>query len=177
MRTGSFNGKLIKLAVEEARRQGADVTLGAFRELAPPLYDADFETSSGLPAIAQKLVRHIEDADGLMIATPEYNASIPGPLKNAFDWVSRLKPYRFQDKPVLLLGASSGRGGAMHGIEALRVTLNFQGAAIHPEVFSVPSGKTAFDDADRFADPTMNDKLVRLIGAFLKTVPARTPVS
>lgn len=173
MRTGSFNGKLIKLAVDEARRQGADVTLGNFRDLAPPLYDGDLEAASGLPAAAQDLLRHIEQAEGIMIATPEYNASVPGPLKNAFDWVSRPKPYRFKDKPVLLMGASSGRGGTPNGIAALRVTLAYQTAAIHPEFFSLPNGKTAFDDQDGFADPAMDDKLAVLIAAFLTTIPAR----
>ena len=177
MRTGSFNIGLIKLATDEARRQGAEVTLGEFRELAPANYDGDLEIASGLPAAAQVLVRHIEQADGLMIATPEYNASVPGPLKNAFDWVSRVKPYRLLDKPLLLLGASSGRGGALQGMAALRITLNFQGAVIYPDVFSVPNGKTACDDAGRFVDPAMTEKLARLITAYLKTVPARTPVS
>lgn len=177
MRTGSFNASLITLAAEEARRQGADVTLVPFRDLAPPNYDGDLEETSGLPAAAQALVRHIEAADGLMISTPEYNASVPGPLKNAFDWVSRLKPYRLQDKPLLILGTSSGRGGASKGMAALHVTLSFQGAAIHPDMFSLPNGKTAFDADGRFADPSLNDKLAQVIAAYLKTIPARVAAS
>jgi NAD(P)H-dependent FMN reductase len=177
MRTGSFNTKLIRLATEEARRQGAEVTLGNFRELAAPNYDGDQEAASGLPPEAQAMVRHIEAADGIMIATPEYNCSVPGPLKNVFDWVSRLKPYRFKDKPVLLLGASGGKGGALQGMAALRITLNYQGALLFPEVFSVRDGKTAFDEAGGFADTAMNDKLAQLIGAYLKTVPAPASVS
>lgn len=177
MRTGSFNSKLIELAIEEARRQGAEVVPGNFRELAPPLYDGDQEATSGLPPQAQALVRHIEAADGIMIATPEYNCSVPGPLKNAFDWVSRLKPYRFKDKPVLLLGASAGKGGALQGMAALRITLNYQGALIHPDVFSLREGKTAFDETGGFVDPALNETLAQLIGAYLKTVPARAPVS
>lgn len=177
MRTGSYNVSLIRLAADEARRQGADVTLVPLRDLAPPNYDGDLEMASGLPAPAQALARHIESADGLMIATPEYNASVPGPLKNAFDWVSRLKPYRLQDKSVLLMGASGGRGGALKGIAALDVTLTYQGAAIHPDIFSLPNGKTAFNEDGRFADVTMNDKLAQLLGAYLATIPARTTVS
>lgn len=169
MRAGSFNSKLIRLAAAEARRQGAEVTLGDFRALAPPLYDADLEKASGFPPQAQALMDHIAGADGVMIATPEYNYSVPGPLKNAFDWVSRVKPYRFQGKPVLLMGASSGGWGAVHGMDALRITLNYQGAAIHPDVFSLSDGKTAFDADDGFSDANLNPKLARLIAAFLQS--------
>lgn len=177
MRTGSFNDSLIKLAADEARRQGADVTLVPFRDLAPPIYDGDLETASGLPAAALALVRHIETADGLMVSTPEYNESVPGPLKNAFDWVSRPKPYRLQDKPLLMLGASSGLGGALKGMAALNITLTYQGAKIYPDTFSLANGKTAFDSDGRFTDPSLNDKLAQLIGAYLKTLHARAPVS
>lgn len=177
MRTGSFNSQLIALGVAEARRAGADVTLGDFRALAPPLYDADLEKASGIPPQAQALIEQIERADGIMIATPEYNYSVPGPLKNAFDWVSRLKPYRFQSKPVLLMGASSGDWGAVHGMEALRITLNYQGAAIYPDVFSVRNGKSAFDEQGGFADAGMNDKMADLIARFLRFLRERPPAS
>lgn len=177
MRAGSYNSKLILLAVAEASRQGADVTLGDFRALAPPLYDADLEAASGFPLQAQALIGHIERADSVMIATPEYNYSVPGPLKNAFDWVSRAKPYRFQDKPVLLMGASSGGWGAVHGMDALRITLNYQGAAIYPDAFSLQNGKSAFDAQDRFSDTSLNDKLADLIAKFLQYLRERPPAS
>jgi NAD(P)H-dependent FMN reductase len=177
MRTGSYNANLIALAADEARRQGMDVTLGQFRELSPPVYDGDVEAESGLPPVAQTLARHIETADGLIISTPEYNESVPGPLKNAFDWVSRLKPYRFQDKPVLLLGASSGGTGAVNGMAALRITLRYQGAVVYPDVFSLKNGKTAFDGQGRFVDTSLNGKLADLIRQYLATVAARPLVS
>lgn len=177
LRAGSYNSKLIALAAAEARRQGADVTLGDFRALAPPLYDADFENSSGFPPQAQALIHHIEQADGMMIATPEYNYSVPGPLKNAFDWVSRVKPYRFQDKPVLLMGASSGGWGAVHGMDALRITLHYQGAALYPDVFSLQNGKSAFDAQGGFSDAGLNDKLADLIGKFLQSLRERPSAS
>lgn len=173
MRTGSYNTKLITLAVAEARRQGSTVALGNFRDLAPPLYDADWEAAHGLPPQALALVREIEGVDAMMIASPEYNCSVAGPLKNALDWVSRLKPYRFKDKPVLLMGSSSGGTGARDGMAALRITLNYQGAAVYPETFSVPHGGKAFDQEGRFTDAAMNEKLTRLIGAFLAEAHAR----
>lgn len=177
LRTGSYNTALIKLATAEARRQGVEVTLGDFHELCPPIYDGDIEAAHGIPSEGLALARHIEQADGIIIATPEYNRSVPGPLKNAFDWVSRLKPYRFTDKPVLLLGASSGGTGAVDGIAALRNTLDYQGGVIFPDVFSLKHARNAFDADGGFVDPTLNDKLARLIAAFLASVKARLPAS
>lgn len=177
LRTGSFNSKLIALAAAEARRQGAAVTLGNFRELAPPLYDSDLEAASGIPPQGQALISHIEQADGVLIATPEYNFSVPGPLKNAFDWVSRAKPYRFKDKPVLLMGASSGGWGAVNGMAALRITLDYQGAALYPDQFSVRHGKSAFDEQNRFTDAGMHETLAALIARFLTSMGERPPIS
>ncbi|MEA2712769.1 MAG: hypothetical protein QOK27_730, partial [Gemmatimonadales bacterium] len=88
----SLNRKLINLAVELAREAQVEVDLADFREFDMPLYDADLQNSAGFPEGAQELARRIEAVDGLMIASPEYNYSLPGTLKNAIDWVSRMKP-------------------------------------------------------------------------------------
>jgi NAD(P)H-dependent FMN reductase len=173
LRSGSFNRTLIVLAAAEARRQGAQVVLGDFRNLAPPLYDYDREVAEGFPPEAQALIRHIEQAEGILIATPEYNNSVPGPFKNAIDWVSRVKPYRFLDKPVLLMGASSGFTGARKGMAALHIALAYQGAAIHPEVVSVQKGGEAFGPDGAFTDPTMAATLARVVGDFLASMKAR----
>ena len=89
LRQGSYNKKLVKVAVEGARAAGAEVTLVDLREFPMPVYDADLETASGLPEHAKRLKKLFLEHDGLMISTPEYNSSIPGTLKNALDWVSR----------------------------------------------------------------------------------------
>lgn len=172
LRAQSYNRKLIAVAAELARAHGADVELGDFRAYCPPNYDGDVEAAQGLPAQALALVAAIEAADGLMIATPEYNRSVPGPLKNAFDWVSRLKPYRLQGKPVLLLGATSGKAAAANGIAALRNTLDFQGARLFADSFGLAHGAQAFAADGRLADAATRERLANLIGAFVDDIVA-----
>ena len=177
LRADSFNTKLIKQAAACASRAGATVTLANFRDLAAPLYDGDVEESSGLPAQAQALVAAVQAHDALMISTPEYNASVPGPLKNAFDWASRPKPYCLSGKPILLLGASTGRGGAKRSMEVLRATLAFQEGVVLPEVFSLPGARQAFDAEGRFVDGAVAQSLDNLVGAFLISIKATGGVS
>jgi chromate reductase, NAD(P)H dehydrogenase (quinone) len=81
VRTGSLNRKLIRLAVELARNEGAEIDLAEFREFEMPLYDGDLEASSSLPPGALELKQRVERAEALMISTPEYNYSLPETLK------------------------------------------------------------------------------------------------
>lgn len=167
LRAASFNRKLIALAAEAARKAGADVELGDFRGYCPPIYDGDVETGEGLPQQAKALAAKIEESDGLIIASPEYNRSIPGPLKNALDWVSRLKPYRLADKKVLMIGATSGKAGCANGFIALRVTLEFQTAQVFPESFGLNGGARAFTADGLLADGDQARKLEALVKAFV----------
>jgi len=80
-----------------------------------PLYNDDERTASGFPDPVTNLCRRIAEADAVLIATPEYNYSVPGVLKNAIDWVSRASPQPFQDKPVAIMGASPGALGTGAG--------------------------------------------------------------
>lgn len=166
LRAASFNRKLIALAAAAARQSGADVELGDFRDYCPPIYDGDVEAAQGLPPQAQALVGKIEAADGIIIASPEYNRSIPGPLKNALDWVSRLKPYRLADKKVLMIGATSGKAGCANGFAALRITLEFQTAKVFPESFGLNGGATAFTADGSLIDAEQAAALDKLIKAF-----------
>src|SRR5688572_17148243 len=92
LRKESLNRKLITLAADIARSQGAEVDLAEFGEFDMPLYNGDVDAGQGKPPGAIELQRRIEAADSLMIASPEYNYSMPGTLKNALDWVSRFRP-------------------------------------------------------------------------------------
>jgi chromate reductase len=118
LRRESTNLKLLR---EAARLFGeAEVAWGDIRM---PLYDGDLEDASGLPAEAQALVAQCRAADAIVIATPEYNKSIPGPLKNALDWVSRARPGALRDKPMAIVSASDGQYGGERSQFALRLTL------------------------------------------------------
>src|SRR4051794_35441991 len=92
LRRESLNKTLIAFAVEIARAGGVEVDLAEFAEFEMPLYNADSQETAGLPRGALAMAQRVTEADGLMIAAPEYNYSFPGHLKNAIDWVSRVRP-------------------------------------------------------------------------------------
>lgn len=97
-----------------------------------PLYTAEAERDPGIPAEVQAMAGAIAEADGLVVATPEYNFSMPGSLKNALDWISRIKPYATIGKTVLLMSASGSPLGGWRGLSALRVPLGCLGAVALP---------------------------------------------
>ena len=110
LRRESFNRMLLRAAVEAAP-PGTSIEPESIREI--PLYDGDVE-EQGVPAAVQRLKDRIAEADGLLIVTPEYNASMPGVLKNAIDWLSRPAadiPRVFRGRPVAIMGATPGPGG------------------------------------------------------------------
>src|SRR6267142_5618076 len=110
LRRGSYNSALLRAAV---RLMPEDATLEVASLRGIPLYDADVE-AQGIPATVNQLKEAIIAADGVLLASPEYNSSIPGVFKNAIDWLSRPSkdiPRVFGDKPVALMGATPGGGG------------------------------------------------------------------
>ena len=123
LRRGSLNTCLAALAADTLKRRGAIVERLGMREFDCPTYDGDIEQSVGAPAAADALRRRLERADAFVIASPEYNASIPGGLKNAIDWVSRTSPQPFNGKQGLLMSASPSMAGGNRGLWALRVPL------------------------------------------------------
>ena len=102
LRRASLNRKLVEVAAGVARAAGAQVDLAEFREFDMPIYDGDLDASAGLPPGATELRRRLEQTDAVVIAAPEYNYSIAGPLKNAIDWVSRARPlpWRGEERPA-----------------------------------------------------------------------------
>ena len=171
LRKGSYNRKLIQQAAE-ILKGSKEVALdhADYREFEMPIYDGDLEERSGIPPGGREFVRRIQAADGLVISTPEYNGGIPGTLKNAIDWASRDDSDPFEKKPVLLIGASPGRLGAVRGLWHTRVPFEALGAYVYPEMFGVPAARQAFTDSGAFADPKNRERLEALIGAYLRYV-------
>jgi chromate reductase len=163
----SLNRKLINLAVELAREAQVEVDLADFREFDMPLYDADLQSSAGFPEGARELARRIEAADGLMIASPEYNYSLPGTLKNAIDWVSRLKPMPLRGKHGVLLAASTSLVGGSRGLWALRVPLEGLGVMLLPDMFALAQAPQAFDEHGKLKDPELQERLRKLVHGYL----------
>src|SRR3954468_10055801 len=112
LRRASFNTSLLRAAVELAPA-GTAIEIASIAEI--PLYNGDVE-AAGIPVPVQALKDKVAAADGLLIATPEYNNSIPGVVKNTIDWLSRPPadvPQIFRDKKVAIMGATPGRGGTL----------------------------------------------------------------
>ncbi|MGZ8392007.1 MAG: NADPH-dependent FMN reductase [Gemmatimonadales bacterium] len=167
LRRESLNRKLIALAAELAREDGVEVDLAEFREFDMPLYDADLQASAGFPAGAQELGRRIEKVDGLIISAPEYNYSIPGTLKNAVDWVSRIKPMPLRGKHGFLIAASTSLVGGIRGLWALRVPLEGLGVTLYPDMFALAQAQQALDEAGRLKDPQMRERLAKMVRGYL----------
>ncbi|MHB1213473.1 MAG: NADPH-dependent FMN reductase [Thiobacillus sp.] len=150
IRRDAWNRKLIQCAVGATRAAGGDVTLIDLADYALPLYNGDLEDRDGLPDSALRLKALFKDHDALLIASPEYNSSIPPLLKNTLDWVSRewqgesgLVPY--QNKVAAIMAASPGQFGGMRMLPHLRQILNTLGVLVLPGQFSLPHADTAFD--------------------------------
>lgn len=118
LRAGSFNRMLIREAgrlMQDASYVEADLDI--------PLYNGDVEAADGIPAGVQKLADQIAAADAVVIATPEYNQSFSGVLKNALDWVSRTEGAPWIGKPVVIISAAAGRAGGARAQYALRLAM------------------------------------------------------
>lgn len=168
LRQDSYNKRLIRLAADIARDHEAEVDLADFREFDMPLYDGDMQESSGFPAGARELIRRIEWADGLMISSPEYNYSLPGTLKNAIDWVSRVRPMPLRGKHGVLLAASTSHVGGIRGLWQLRIPLEGLGVFLHPDMFSLPHADKAFNEQGMLHDAAATERLTKLVTAYLK---------
>lgn len=172
LRDGSHNTRLADLAAEAIERHGGTVDRASMREFDAPSYDQDAQGATGFPAGPTALQRRLEHCDAFVIASPEYNASFPGGLKNAIDWVSRFRPQPFNTKHGLLLSASPSMMGGNRGLWALRVPLEHLGARVFPEMFSLAQSHQAFDQGGRVASETLRDRLEQTVVAFMDLVEA-----
>lgn len=171
LRAASFNRKLIQQAVTILRvAQDVDVDLADFHEFDMPMYDGDLEAREGIPTGGREFIRRIQEAHGLVISTPEYNGGIPGTLKNAIDWASRADPISIEGKPILLMGASPGRLGAVRSLWHSRVPLEAIGAHVYPEMFGVPLAHQAFDDGGSLRDAGQVSRLHGLLLSYIDFV-------
>ena len=151
LRAASLNHKLAALAVRVAEQHGATVDLAVMRDFEVPLYDGDIEATQGIPAGAEQLRRRLLESDAFIIASPEYNGSMPGTIKNLIDWTSRFRPQPFDGRHGLLLSASPSLAGGNRGLWALRMPLEHLGTRVFPDMFSLAMAHKAFagDDSRR----------------------------
>ena len=157
LRDGSYNTSLLRAAAELAP-VGVDVELYDGLASIPP-YRPELDVVPA-PAAVQDLRDRIAAADALLIATPEYNGSIPGQLKNAIDWASRPFPESsLRNKPAAISGVSPTAYGAMWAQTDLRRVLGIAGARAVGEELAVPQASEHFDDEGRLIDPDLRVRL------------------
>ncbi len=166
LREGSLNRKLIRVAARYAEEAGAEVDLVHFRELAPPLYNADVQENDGFPAETQRWKELLETCDGMIIASPEYNYSLPGTLKNAVDWISRIRPGPLRGKTALLISTSTGQFGGIRGLWQLRIPLEGLGVHVYPDMYVLPWGSKMFDEEGRIVEEERGEFLKKMIVSF-----------
>jgi NAD(P)H-dependent FMN reductase len=151
LRTGSYSASLAALAVHVLATRDVAVTRLSLADHPLPLYDADLEAASGVPEPARRLHAQMTAHAGIFVATPEYNASLPPLLKNAIDWVSRVRPAGgdsrspFRDRVWALGSTSTGPFGGIRAIMHLRQVLELGlGATVLPEQILVTFAGSAF---------------------------------
>jgi NAD(P)H-dependent FMN reductase len=168
LRAGSLNKKLLAIGADAARAAGADVTVVDLRELALPLFDQDIEDASGLPEGAKRFKAILRASDGFLIASPEYNSSVTGALKNAIDWASREETddepplVAFRGKAAALIAASPGALGGIRGLVTLRSILGNIGVLVAPDQVCIPVAHEAFDDAGKLKDDRKSKQVAGL---------------
>ena len=172
LRSGSLNRRLADLAAAVIEEHGAIADRAAMADFDCPSYNGDVEKEAGVPAGAQRFRDRLVASDAFVIASPEYNASMPGCLKNAIDWVSRFRPQPFNGRQGLLLSASPSMAGGNRGLWSLRVPLEHLGARMYPDMFSLAQAHQAFDDAGRIAAPVLQERFDRTLECFLDLVEA-----
>lgn len=130
-----------------------------------PPYDGDIE-ESGIPKDVTMLGEKIAKVDALIISTPEYNGGISGVLKNAADWISRIKPIPLGGKHLLLLGASPGALGSVRGLWHSRVPFEVLGMHVYPQMMGLPNAYEAFGEDGKLKDEKPLKQLTKLLEQF-----------
>ncbi|MBC2884015.1 NAD(P)H-dependent oxidoreductase [Ochrobactrum sp. CM-21-5] len=179
IRKGAYSGHMADAASKELVSQGAEVTRITLADFPLPIMDEDLEKEHGIPENALRLGRLFAAHDGLMICSPEYNASIPPLLKNTIDWVSRIsrdgdKPFKpYAGLTVGLCSTSNGNFAGLRGLYHLRAVLMNVGTQIVTEQCSVARASEAFND-----DMTLKDeRSARMLSTVCRSLIERVEAS
>jgi len=175
LRRDSYNTKLLR-AAEELLPAGVEYERwDGLKDIPPFDEDDDFEPA---PAAVTELRNAIGEADAVLIATPEYNSSIPGVLKNALDWVSRpIVTNTLRNKPVAVVGASTGAFGAVWAQAELRKVLAAIGARVVDAEVAVGHTPTRFAEDGRLEDESLQEQLGETVETLLAAADARARVA
>jgi chromate reductase len=170
LRKGSFNAAVARALPALAPPEFSFTEAPSFAGF--PVYNDDVRAASGAPANVEAWAAAIRAADGVIIVSPEYNWSVPGGLKNAIDWVSKLKDVPFKDKPVALQSASGGQVGGARMQYHLRMVLTSIDAMMFgkPEVFVNFAAKKIDEKTGQLTDDAVKDIIKQQLAAFAKFI-------
>jgi NAD(P)H-dependent FMN reductase len=169
LRSGSLNARLAAAAAYQFAQAGAEVTRISLADFPLPIYDGDLQSKSGVPKNAVNLKRMIAAHHGVLIVTPEYNASVPPLVKNSIDWVSRVQEANetrgqvFRGRAFAIAAASESRLGGTRSLAALRLILSACHAMVIPNQLALSFAGQAYDDMDRLKHPADIEALGALV--------------
>jgi len=173
LRRGSHNASLLRAAAELLPNGDELVVWDRLRDVPP--YDPDLDDEPAPIAVAE-LRAAVEAADAVLLATPEYNSSIPGALKNALDWASRPHATNvFRNKPVAVIGSSTGMFGAVWAQAELRKVLRAMGARVAEVEVALGHAPEKFDDGGRLLDDDVRERLRTALAVLADEVGPATP--
>ncbi len=169
-REDSANKKLIQEAASIAREKKANVTVLDLKDYPIPFYDGDLETKEGMPLKARQLRQLMIQSNVIVIASPEYNGSLPAVLKNVIDWASRSENgsyslEAFKGKKFIIMSASPGGGGGARGLTHLRTILENLGGTVLTQQLVLPDAYNAFNPDGHLKDPKLKSELQQLMEA------------
>lgn len=167
-REDSLNTKLVMDAADIAKKMGCSVNVIDLKDYPMPFYNADLEKKGGMPTSVKRFREQMVKSDAIIIASPEYNGSIPAILKNALDWASRSEeggPSRaaFKGKRFALMSASPGPGGGSRGLVHLKAIIEEVGGTVVPRQVSIPNAPKYFSEKNRPENPLLKEEIVELI--------------
>lgn len=166
-RKESINRKLAKLAANKAELYNAHIDFIEYGTLNAPIYDDETYDEQALPAMITTFAARLNEADGIILASPEYNWSFPGSLKNIIDWVSTITPNPFAGKTALLLSASPSLRGGAQGLVHLKAPLMALGVYIFPRLFTLSRASDAFDGKNALINAELDAELDQIVKDFM----------
>src|SRR6476469_280470 len=169
LRTGSLNVRLAAAAAYQFAQAGVEVTRISLGDFPLPIYDGDLHSKSGVPKNAINLKRMIGAHHGVLIVTPEYNASVPPLVQNTVDWVTRVQDAHetrgqvFRERAFAIAAASESRLGGARSLAALRLILTACHATVIPNQLALSFASEAYDDMDRLKHAADIDAMAALV--------------
>jgi chromate reductase, NAD(P)H dehydrogenase (quinone) len=172
LRKDSFNKILANLAATILQTNGGVVDLAEMKDFDCPSYNSDVEITEGIPSGAIEFRKRLLANEAFVISSPEYNASMPGVLKNLIDWASRFRPQPFNERHALINSASPSMAGGNRGLWSLRIPLEHLGTRVFPDMFSLATAHQAFNSEGKISNKTLAKRFEDNLVAFMSLVEA-----